>query len=386
MRGVVAAGGGVEVEVLTALDAVRGVADDWSDLLDRALDSEPFLGPEWLVPWWEAFDPGPMAFVAARSDGRLIGVAPLYVANEQFLWAQRRVLRLWGNAYCPRPNVLLDAERAPEAASALVRGMLSLEPRWRVARLGPMAVAHETTRVLGEALSRSHLRWGIREAHASPFLRLPDSWEGVLPALSGSFRETVRRKGRKAERRGDVSVEFAGGRGADANAAFAISEHTWQHAEGTGIGSTGELEQFFRGMAEGAARRGWLDMAYLLVGGEPAAFEFNLRHRGKIYNLKLGYRQEVSELSPGIVLKQHVLRRAIADGVVEYDFLGAAEPYKLHWTEQVRQLGEIWVVRSGLIPRAAHVAYFRLRPFMVRRLPWLMDLSRRVRTWRAGAQ
>ncbi len=368
----------LRVTALETLEDVRAVVPDWSDLLERALDAEPFLSPEWLLPWWESFGVGRLRVLTARVGGRLVGLAPLSFRRERFLRAERDVVRLWGNEYCPRPNVVLDASSAQEAAAALVRGLLSSGPRWDVARLGPLEVESATTRALLSALREFGLRSGIRLAHASPYLPLPDSWEDLVGQLSSSFRETVRRKVRKCERRGDVTVAFAGEHGADADAAFAISEHTWQHAEGTGIGSTPQLDRFFRGMADGAAKRGWLDMAYLSIAGAPTSFEFNLRFHDKIYNLKLGYRDDSAELSPGIVLKQHVLQRAIAGGMSEYDMLGAAEPYKLHWTNRVRQLGELWIVRRGFVPRLAHLLYFRVRPFVAQRLPWVLALKRRV--------
>lgn len=369
---------GVSVGALETLEDIRAVAPEWSDLLERALDAEPFLSPEWLLPWWDSFGVGQPRLITARCDGRLVGLAPLSITRQRFLGADRRVARLWGNEYCPRPNVVLDASLAREAARALVQGFLTAAPAWQVARLGPLAVESATTRALVDALADAGLRSGIRLAHASPYLPLPGSWEYLVGQLGGSFRETLRRKARKCERRGDVAVAFAGECGADADAAFAISERTWQHAEGTGIGSTPELDRFFRGMADGAAKRGWLDMAYLSVAGVPTSFEFNLRFRDKIYNLKLGYRDDQADLSPGMVLKQHVLRRAIAGGVSEYDMLGAAESYKLHWTNRVRQLGELWVVRAGVVPRLAHIAYFRVRPFVAHHLPWALALKRRI--------
>ena len=62
-----------------------------------------------------------------------------------------------------------------------------------------------------------------------------------------------------------------------------------------------------------------------------------------------------------------------------YDFLGVDEHYKMHWADSVRPHGHVWVYRSQPDLAAVHFLRFRLRPFLKRRLPWLVAIKRRLR-------
>lgn len=373
----------VQVTEITSEDDAHRLAPEWSALVARALDPEPFITPEWCITWWRAFGTGRMKLLAARQAGELIGVAPLCVVPGHLLRGQHRQLELWSNAISNRAHFVLEERRAPEAARALLAALFEGEADWDSARLGPLAADCASTRVLTDELAARGATWGLRGAHASPYLDIPATWAEVEASLSGSFRSTVRRTARKAEKAGDVAITHSGERATDVDAAFAISEHTWQHDEGTGIGSTPDVERFYRELARVAAERGWLRMAYLQQASEPVAFEYNLGFGDVLYNLKLGYRAEAGRMSPGLVLRKAVLERCVEERVRTMDFLGDAESYKLHWTQTTRALTTIWVHRRGVRSRLAHVALFRVRPFVEARLPWVMDLKRRLR--RSGA-
>lgn len=372
------------LEEITSLERARELAAEWSALMDAALDAEPFLTPEWYLTWWEAFGSGRMKLLVARRRGRLVGVGPFRVEDEELWGRQRPVLRFWSNPFSNRANVVLHREHALEAATAIVDGLFDGAAGWQVARLGPILREAEATRAFTRALATRGRRWGMRESFDSPYMKLPATWDELEDRLTGSYRRSLRRKARKADETGRVDFEFGGRTPQDVDAAFEVSRHTWQHEAGTGLASRPDIETFYRGLASEAADREWLELAFLTVDGEPAAYEYNLRYDGTLYNLKLGYHQGHRDLSPGLVLKRRVLRRTIEQGLDVYDLLGEAEPYKMHWTDRVRPLGDLWIHRRGLIPRAVHTAIFRLRPFLDRRMPWVLDLKRRVWDRRDG--
>ncbi|HKK07954.1 MAG TPA: GNAT family N-acetyltransferase [Gemmatimonadota bacterium] len=368
---------GVVVREIASIEEAETLSDAWHDLALRALDSEPFLSPEWYLSWWRGFGEGRMMLLAAYRGDRLVGVAPLRIGEEEIAGRPSRVLRLWSNPYSNRANLVLDSEAAADAARALVDAMYARSDAWDVARLEPVLREGEATRAVTDALAERGARWGLRDMHASPYVQLPASMDALMNGLSGSYRESLRRKDRKAEGTGVVTHRSCGASPEDVEPAFEISRHTWQHEAGTGITSKPSIERFYREVAARTARHGWLRMAYLLRDELPVAYEYNLMFDGTLYGLKVAYHADHSDLSPGLVLKLRVLEEAIADGVDAYDFLGEAEPYKMHWTHRVRPLAELRVHRRGLAPWAEHVARFRLRPFLVRRMPWVLEARRR---------
>ena len=70
----------VELDAL-AIETSVGVppAAEWRELNQRARAGNMFLGPEWLIPWWERFGAGrELCCIQVREGGRLIGLWPLF--------------------------------------------------------------------------------------------------------------------------------------------------------------------------------------------------------------------------------------------------------------------------------------------------------------------
>lgn len=371
--------GDLRVTEFGSFDEAAGLREEWEGLLSRAVEAEPFMTPEWLIPWWNSFGSGSLRLIAVHREQQLVGLAPFYVGSERFLGSTRWVLRFCTNAESNRAPLLVDQDGPASIAAAIMRHAIG-SGGWDAARLGPLFLEGEATRLLVQALSNSDIRWGMRELHASPYLPFHGaSFDDILESRSGSFRQTLKRKARKAGREEALEIDREG-RATGLEDVFSIAEETWQHQQGTGIGSTPALKGFYRAMMTGARERGWLHLPIVVLNDVPVAFELNLRYQDRLYNLKLGYRDSARALSPGLVLKAEAVRYAIEQGLSEYDFLGMEEPYKLHWTDSVRRLGELWIVRHGVWPTLAHWGLFRLRPFLQRRAPWLL----RVKRWLAA--
>jgi CelD/BcsL family acetyltransferase involved in cellulose biosynthesis len=121
-----------------------------------------------------------------------------------------------------------------------------------------------------------------------------------------------------------------------------------------------------------------LEILVLSREGDPLAYEWNLRTPARLFNLKVGYREEEGALSPGLVLRHHAVARALAAGLREFDFLGEVERYKMHWATGTRPHGTLLAYRGG--PRLAlvHGIRHRLRPAL-KRSPLLVRLIRLLR-------
>src|SRR5512135_421026 len=62
---------------------------EWNALLDESVTHVPFLRYEYLEAWWQTRGGGEwppqseLAIVAARRDGQLVGIAPLFQADNR---------------------------------------------------------------------------------------------------------------------------------------------------------------------------------------------------------------------------------------------------------------------------------------------------------------
>lgn len=372
------------MDVLRTMEEVERLRPEWDALFERALERSPFVSPDWLLAWWTSFarPEWTMCFGALRRDGELRGVAPLMIRSER-RWGRRcRVLRFWADPSSNRVNFLVPADGAPAAMGAIVSHLGSSFGRWDLAHLGPLVLADATTRLFQAELDRGGWAWGFETSYASPFRRLPSTWPEMEDSLGPTLKGSIQRKLRRAAREGAM-FEVTGS-AARVDDVFDISLETWQNAAGTGEASSAANRSFYRQIAEFGERRGMLQLAFLRVGGVAVAYEFNLASDGTLYNLKLGYRTSRATLSPGLVLRRHVVANAIREGHVEMDFMGMAEPYKLEWASGVREHGYLVVPGTSLYWRLGHRVWYRVRPWVKDRLPWLVLLKRRILGLRGG--
>jgi CelD/BcsL family acetyltransferase involved in cellulose biosynthesis len=117
-------------------------------------------------------------------------------------------------------------------------------------------------------------------------------------------------------------------------------------------------------LAEWAAARGTLRLAFLRLGGRAIAFQLALQEARRYYFLKGGYATEYARFAPGKLLVQATLERAYGERLESFEFLGAAEPWKLEWTDTVRErvLVEAFAPSvAGVVDRAARTLYLQAR-------------------------
>ena len=83
----------------------------------------------------------------------------------------------------------------------------------------------------------------------------------------------------------------------------------------------------------------WLELrlAFLRLDGRAVAFQFALEDRRSYYFLKGGYATEYARFAPGKLLVDFTMGYARSTGLESFEFLGAAEPWKLEWTTSVRE-------------------------------------------------
>ena len=215
----------------------------------------------------------------------------------------------------------------------------------------------------------------------SPYINLAGSWEEFEAALSKRLRANMRRRWRRLEERGQVTVELVdGSERLDAllAEAYGIEAAGWKGEGGTAIASQPETERFYGEVARWAAERGWLRIWFLRLDGRALAFAYCLVQGGVLYGLKIGFDPEARPFAPGTLLTREMLVAAFAEGLDRYELLGRPDPYKLDWTDEIDNFTRLQVFSrspSGLASLAtwkhgrplAQRAQASLRPDQLRR-------------------
>jgi CelD/BcsL family acetyltransferase involved in cellulose biosynthesis len=124
----------ISVTGMTSLAEARAFAPKWAELAEAAGASNPFVHPDWMIPWAErSVRSGEQIWLlAAQQNGRLVGVAPFYrrswgsgLAHSMQPWGTGRNCDL-----IELPQLLLDQGQARNVARALVGRLCAEAKLW----------------------------------------------------------------------------------------------------------------------------------------------------------------------------------------------------------------------------------------------------------------
>lgn len=329
---------------------VAALAPAWEQLAERT-GAVPFLRPGWIAAWWRAFGRGTLQPLTVHRAGELIAVLPLA--------CRRGALSSPSNDHTPLFGAVLAR---PEAAAALADAMLASRPP-RL-RLGYVSAGGADGEAALAAAQAARYRTLTRTLWRSPYLEIDGDLSAYEAARRNALRDLRRRRRRMADE-GTVSVEVSDGSARLDGLlleAFDIEAEGWKGARGTAIRSRAETRRFYSEVAAWAADRGWLRLLFLRLDGRPLAFYLSLEHDGVGYLLKGGFAPDFARFAPGQQLLHEFIRRAFAIGLRRIEFGGAAEPYKLVWTDTTWGRDEIRAFAPGARGRLGWVAEGRIVP------------------------
>jgi CelD/BcsL family acetyltransferase involved in cellulose biosynthesis len=310
-------------------EAFSALASEWNTLLHRAASDAPFLTVEWQRTWWECFGNDDSLLVYAFRDptGTLCGIAPLFLAHES---GQSQLHTVGCADICD----YLDLIVAPGYEQAVFTTLLDAVsapdiPAWDVMDLCNVPEASSTPQVL-EALAQAR-GWRVTKSvqEVCPLIHLPATWEGYLALLDKKERHELRRKLRRAESEESVRLYITEGLDTlDADLDAFITLLVASRPDKASFMSD-QMRAFFHAAGHVAQSAGWLQLAFLQVGGANAAAYMNFDYAGRImvYNSGLDP-QNFQWLSPGIVLMGKLIQQAIEQKRAVFDFLRGSEDYK----------------------------------------------------------
>ena len=307
-----------------------------------------FGTPEFLGCWWRSFGEGrPLWTHAAQdSDGRLVGLLPLYE------WRRRplRVMRFLGHGAGDQLGPLVEPAFRPAVGEAFLR----------------LLKQSDVSMLVGEQLPAnegwSALLGGRRIAsEGNPVLRFgQDTWEDYVATRTSNLRQQIRRLERRLAQKHELRytspktpVELETG----LDALFALHRARWSDT----ATNFGRRESFHRRFAAIAHERGWARLWLLELDGRPAAAWYGFRFAGSECYYQMGRDPALDQLNVGFVLLIHSLREALADGVREYRFLRGGEGYKYRFATEDPGLESMVAGRGGAAVVAAVQSTLALR-------------------------
>jgi Acetyltransferase (GNAT) domain len=191
----------------------------------------------------------------------------------------------------------------------------------------------------------------------SPYISIDCSWEEFLQGRTRKFRANLLRTARQMEKipgtrmRWFTQVEECREL---LEAIFHVEDSSWKAASSKAITQRPQEQHYHELLVPELARSDALVANVLYTGAEPIAYVLAVKWNGWVGQMKTSYDQRYRDCGAAVI--DESVKRAFFDGAREYDFLGAADPHKLKWTDRVRAHRNVLIFLPGWRSLAAQVA------------------------------
>ena len=321
----------MSTEVITNTGALTALEPDWLDLCRRTPGVTPFQTPMWLLPWWHAFGSNDLAVIAARSEGRLEALAPLYVIRDDD--SDESLGVFLGTGISDYLDVIGDPARVMDDMAAIDCQL------WDLQQLQP------SSSMLHALLPDGWLS-NIEAQEPCPVLSIAAASDDLENVVSTHFRKKIRYYRRALARIGDVRVERPAPDTLDDILTSFFDLHTarWKRRNLPGVLADTTTQRFHRQVARRMLDAGMLRMYATRVGDRIAAVFYGFALHGTVYYYLSGYDPDLEKLSIGTLIVAHAIEEAVRDGATTFDFLRGAEEYKYAWgaTDRVNQRRQLF--------------------------------------------
>ncbi len=362
------------VERIQSAEEFFQLRDEWTVLLEGSRSRCLFLTHEWLSTWWKHLrEDRQLSILAARENGRLIGVMPLAMRPPQYARMMPRVLEFVASGIIG--SDYLDAVIQPGGESEVLRDFSR-----ELIRSGLMLQFSQLRRdgcvvgALPEMMRKDG--WTALETRINvcPFIDLTNhSWESYLASLGSSHRYNFNRRLRALSKSFNVAFETIRASDDAARAlGIVIDLHTrrWDQRGDSEAFPDSSTIDFHKEFVQRAAGCGWLRLMVLSLDGQPAAAIYGFRFGSTFYFYQSGFDPAYGKHSVGLVMMGLSIKAALEEGATEYDLLHGDEEYKFHWARNQRELGRLEMHpphgRARLYKRA--IAFNRAARRMARRM------------------
>jgi len=308
------------------------LSDDWTRLLENTPERSPFLEYAYQKIWWQTKGGGEwpeasLLIFAAREGGKLVGLAPLF--STPMPDGTTAVL----NVGSIEVSDFLDVIVLPEYREAFIEKLpgeiqgLNL-PGFNLFSLCNLLDSSSTLPVLQPIAARAGWQLTVEKLQHSPCITLAADWETYLAGIDKKQRHEIRRKMRRAEESEVPVTWYMVSDPAALDSEVDAFIDLMQNDGDKDAFLKPEMREFLRQVVQFAFDGGFLQLAFLEVGGQKAAAYLSFDYQNRIWVYNSGLNRDFQSMSPGWVLLGHLLQWAIEHGRTEFDFMRGDEEYK----------------------------------------------------------
>jgi len=306
-------------------------AHEWNELLKESISDTPFLRHEYQRLWWEHRGGGEwknaqLLLVAAREGEKLIGIAPLFVAEYE---GQPALLLNGSIEISDYLDVIVRSDDHAKFISGLLDFLASnLAGSWSALDWYNLP---DDSPTLAALKAESQIRgWKHLEEvyRPTPRIALNGDFDEYLSRVEKKQRHEIRRKMRRAAE-SDLDVRFVlVDQSTDIEPELASFFDLMVQDPNKASFLHPAMREQMTAFLHAAHESGHLWLAFLEIAGVKTAASLNFDYNGKLWGYNSGVSREHMELSPGWVLLSHTIQWCCENKRYEFDFMRGDEDYK----------------------------------------------------------
>ena len=319
------------IEVIRNIDELELIKESINQLADNF--KMPLLRYEWLKNTAiTCCPPGKLNFIILKENDEITAVAPLVIVSD--LFSER--LEIIGTSVHKEPGGFLY--KNSESLNALIEEIINLE---KPVFIKGIKIFSSLSFAL-ESLLKNKKKYCFVTGASIPFLPISESWESFQKRISSSRRSSFRRLERIGREMGELTTEIVTPSENEVDGqieeVFNVEASGWKGRTGTAMKLNSGLGIFFKNYSRDAARLGILRICFLRINSKAIAAQIGVVYANRFWSLKIGYDENWSKCSPGILLMNEMIRYAFDNRLEAVEFLGSDESWLHIWTNHTRRL------------------------------------------------
>lgn len=310
----------LQVSVYQGPEGLAALRADWEKLAASLSDRRFFHLYSWYYSFLATLAEAPemMRFFAFKRDGSIVAIMPLQSVTRDVYGIRLRMLQIPVHPHNTLSDFIFD--KTIENNRTLVRQLLAhlrtqSDPAWDVLSI-PRAL--EDSAAIFALDGEPAVRQIRSQRPHCDYLMCRNGYSEIDARLASSFRKNLRRLRRRAEERG--KLEFQTSRDPRELERFfelfmEVEASGWKGdtGQGSAIRCQPQVETFYRTLISEYSATNACVINILLLNGKCIAGQFCLLTNNVLYLLKIGYQESYSQIAPGYLLLDEVLKN-YADG------------------------------------------------------------------------
>lgn len=336
-----------KVEKLGLESARTRYGEEWQSLVD-ALTLNPSLSPSWLSITAISHCVDSIAkVIVIRNEDDIVAFVPYLINLKTFFGISFREFSLLSNLVCYHNEII-----ATIPFEDVFELLLEHEPSCNLFTMSSIYSQSKTSAAISSMARTADVNVIEYRGEDSPYLLIRGDWESFFSNLHKKFRYKIRRRFRRLDENPDLKVEWYRNECNTTELLAAVSHverRSWKYRAGLDVFARDHERTYYELLLPWLSRNDHLLAAVLLLKGAPIAYAISCSWPNWTGFSKTSFDESFSDLEPGAMLLEAIIRDCFKSKTSEFDFLGGADSYKTSWTKHVRKHSDFFLYNNHTV-------------------------------------